>query len=229
VLPSVPVAPRRQKRSKLSKLETGSDLAKWGLPLDPERTEGLRSWGESGWRIVCYGDVRDEEFGGGEYGMPREFFYLSEEPPQKRVALYLKLERGELVCEWFAVSRVPGEPPLTTSEIRLPLQKLVRAAGERAVRKLKLVEEAGKKIAGPVDQKDRARAVALLEDARPHRGKRVSAELLQRAADVYRAAQSSGQPPLRAVEAQLHASRTTAARWLREARRRGILEEKRRP
>jgi len=55
----------------------------------------------------------------------------------------------------------------------------------------------------------------------PHRGKPVSDEDLRRVAEVYRSVTKGG---IETVAAELNYSRSTAARHIREARRRGILE-----
>jgi hypothetical protein len=64
-----------------------------------------------------------------------------------------------------------------------------------------------------------------LREATVHsqRGKRLSNELLAQVADTYRDALSRGLSPTDTVAADFPTSRSTAGRWVMEARRRGLL------
>ena len=55
------------------------------------------------------------------------------------------------------------------------------------------------------------------------RGVRLSDDEMRRVADVYRDALAAGEPPTKAVSTKLYTSRPNAARWVSEARRRGLL------
>lgn len=59
--------------------------------------------------------------------------------------------------------------------------------------------------------------------ARPQRRRLITADLLAEVADVYRKALESGQPPTQAVEKHFTTTHSTAARWVREARKAGAL------
>lgn len=66
----------------------------------------------------------------------------------------------------------------------------------------------------------------LYEIYRPVRGApkpRLSDEALARAVEVYRQAVIAGDPPTQTVAKVLHLERSTAGRWMVEARRRGLL------
>ena len=62
-------------------------------------------------------------------------------------------------------------------------------------------------------------AVSSRERAR----NRITDEHLEQVARVYRQALDTGIPPKKAVSAELHASTSTAGRWISQARKRGIL------
>jgi hypothetical protein len=58
---------------------------------------------------------------------------------------------------------------------------------------------------------------------RPRRGSPVGDEHLERVAKLYRAAVERGDPPTETVGKEMHAARSTAARWVALARKRGLL------
>jgi len=58
---------------------------------------------------------------------------------------------------------------------------------------------------------------------RPKRGAAITDAWLEGVAAVYRDATADGRPPTAAVKEHFQTSRPTAARWVQEARRRGIL------
>jgi hypothetical protein len=60
---------------------------------------------------------------------------------------------------------------------------------------------------------------------RPRRGSPVTDEHLRRVAALYRAALERGDPPTQTVGDEMHAGRSTAARWVAKARERGLLGE----
>jgi hypothetical protein len=58
---------------------------------------------------------------------------------------------------------------------------------------------------------------------RPQRRRTITPELLEEVAEVYRQAVSKGEPPTVGVSEQFHVSHRTAARWVAEARKAGVL------
>jgi hypothetical protein len=58
---------------------------------------------------------------------------------------------------------------------------------------------------------------------RPRSGSPLSTDHLKEVADRYRAALDRGEPPTQAVANEMHAARSTAARWVAKARERGLL------
>jgi hypothetical protein len=104
--------------------------------------------------------------------------------------------------------------PLSAVGIRVPLRELVKEATE-------LVGEFDESVDDPV-----AFMRALGEvTSRPEPGKRLTDDWLERVAEVYRTALQNGLPATDAVATAFPISRSTAGRWVMEARRRGLLGE----
>ena len=59
---------------------------------------------------------------------------------------------------------------------------------------------------------------------RPARGSPITDEQLMSVAEIYRAAEQRGEPPVKTVEEQLEISRGTAQRWVNKARERNMLD-----
>jgi hypothetical protein len=143
----------------------------------------------------------------GGWESPREFYILWD-GAGPRARFKFKREHGDLVCHEVLILRRPDEPPISANSIR----------------KLRLHEakELGGATAAGADTKE-GRARLAVDAGGTRRGQRLPAEHLQRVAEVYQAAILRAEPPTRAVEKQLHTSRSNAGRWVLEARRRGLL------
>jgi hypothetical protein len=108
----------------------------------------------------------------------------------------------------------------------MPLDRIIREIIDAAA-----VELAS--IFDPMTQEERAAWMpavgsdkgrqGLQKAQRGGRGVKLSDADLRRAADIYRAALKKHDPPTRAVADQLHLARSTAGRWMVEARRRRFL------
>jgi hypothetical protein len=201
------------------------DPAAWALPLDPSRQ--LVTWfGAPGFRILADADIEFVELADG-YVIPREFFFLLRRVDALDLVLGLAVEHGELVCNLVSVQRQPGNSPLTATDLRrLNLKRMIRAAGERAGGPAQLQD--GRLVIRPAvllngDERDAYWSVLQANHIKPHRGKRLEPLTLETVARIYREAMATGSPPTKAVEEALHLSRSTAGRWIKEARRRGFL------
>jgi hypothetical protein len=79
----------------------------------------------------------------------------------------------------------------------------------------------------PTDEAHRAEVVSSVrsrwQQTLPQRRRRVTKEILQEAADVYRLAVTDGMPPTLSVAEHFRVSHSTAARWVRRAREIGAL------
>lgn len=113
--------------------------------------------------------------------------------------------------------------PLTTTVLRrIPVDQLLRAALEKATVKAAPVEGSAKHFRTEGDPEN----VAWGGDALPLEGagRSTPLELAQRAAQHYSKALGEGsKSPAMAVVHEMNVSRSTAARYIREARKRGLL------
>lgn len=196
----------------------------WGLPIDPHRP--LKGHSAPGVLIVYY---EDEAMIGrnltwkvghklieGELVIPRLFYALWHGPG---VFVTLTLEvRTELVC---------------TSVLVRPDHDADRVRSLREIRLARLVEKSGDRAAIPqaadgtplhdIESPSWTEAMRAGRHV-PQRGKRLSDEQLEEVAVIYRDALERGMPPTATVAKSKHLARSTAGRWVLEARRRGFLE-----
>lgn len=104
-------------------------------------------------------------------------------------------------CLRLVVLLRPGEKALTTERVRVPLDGLVR--------------EVATIIGGD--------GIMEAYPAPVEPGKRIPDEHFERVADVYRYAVKLGRPPTEGVAEAFDVARSTAGRWVVQARRRGFL------
>jgi hypothetical protein len=147
---------------------------------------------------------------------------------------------GETVCLEVEVG-ADGNPYCRTLEVRAPegasvtadslrriaVGRLVRQAVAAAARKYTPVEEGGEPVFQFVSTPPEE-AVAVYErdvksPRRPRRGSPITDENLHQVAELYRAALERGDPPTQTVADQMEVPRSTAARWVAEARKRNLL------
>lgn len=120
-----------------------------------------------------------------------------------------------------------GSQRITAETLRLPIAGLTKQAVAGCARKFTPLEEGGEPVfrlisTGPSE------AAAFYEryvtkGRRPRQGSPLTDENLSEVAQVYRAAVKNGDPPTRAVMGAMHVERSTASRWIRAARDRGLL------
>lgn len=152
--------------------------------------------------------VKTEEEGG--LRMPFSFQALFRRDGKLLCQLLIEVTRAGPVCRQLTLVA----DPLTATGIRVKLGKLVEEATQQVG-----FHDADLSHADP-EEVLRALGHAT---AGSQRGKRLSDELLAEVADVYRGALSRGLAPTDAVAAKFPTSRSTAGRWVMEARRRGLL------
>ena len=194
-----------------------------------EQAEDL---GVGTWEQSSHARVLDDHYViAGNWALPRRYEVVTNSKLNDEVQPSIRLEvavddGGRLRCESLTIRVAPGES-LRTEQIRVPLERLLHdstsAVFEPAV------------CVGP-DGKLQALATMTMEDIanmkrdlrRPARtsrgpGSRVSDGELREVTEIYRAACTSGRPPVNAVADQMVVSRATAGRRIQEARRRGFL------
>jgi len=128
------------------------------------------------------------------------------------------VENGSPVCT--AIRPHPGGPPLTS--VRLGVGNLVRDVAREIAVSPTGEHFNGVPIAGRVVNPDeRAELDAAIQQRR--QGARVPDAFLEKVAAIYRRALEQGEPPTETVRKVMPGSRSSAGRWVEEARRRGYL------
>jgi uncharacterized protein DUF6214 len=116
--------------------------------------------------------------------------------------------------------------PITTDVLRgVHVRPLLREALTEAARPYEQLE--GGDIRMPVFSSSIERAKLYEQfskgSRRPRRGSPLTKENLSRVAELYRAALENGDPPTQTVADAMHATRSTASRWVAKAREHGFL------
>jgi hypothetical protein len=162
---------------------------------------------------------------GPNLALPRAFTFGIEEERRYSLEAEVVYEQpvggrmGHFVCNRLTVKRREDGPPITTEGLReVAINAFVRLAVEaRRMRVGPTIREGNKSTweltwAGPIALSERARA-----------GGGPSEEDLRAVADVYQLAYATGAPPAKTVTQRLGLPRSTASRWIRMARERGLL------
>jgi hypothetical protein len=154
--------------------------------------------------------------------LPTRFEAVVTEEDYAPVHLALVVEERRAVLDQVLFYRRPGDPPLRVTKMRPPLDRYAtRAAAIAAVQIV--ANDDGSFGAVRSDET----AIAFLENYEPiprarRRGRKLSEAELKKAARIYREALPSGKP-VKALRDEIPMSRSTAHRWIEEARRRGFL------
>jgi hypothetical protein len=157
----------------------------------------------------------------GGYAVPRRFTAES-----ATIALEIEVDSdGTRHCRAAAV-RATGDEDVTSETLRIPLARLMKQAVAGASRYYASMEPGGEPVfhvflRGP---RDAEFYDEYTRDARrPRRGSPLNDEHLRQVTELYRAALERGDPPTQTVADEMHAARSTAARWVAKARERGLL------
>jgi hypothetical protein len=133
---------------------------------------------------------------------PLEFTYRVELERLYSLDFEAVYEQGRYVVNQLTIRRREDGPPVTTEGIReIPVHALLRVTLERYLATLE-----------PLELSERARA-----------GGGPSEQDLRAVAIVYQVAYATGAAPTRTVMERLSLPRSTAGRWIRMARERGLL------
>jgi hypothetical protein len=147
--------------------------------------------------------------------------------------LTISVEDDRPVCDEIRIERRPGEPAVTRATLKdVPISTLLRDSVAVAGRVRFHKAEPGNVLSpdGSVEHEYGSEELAtaiqssLLQAYDARQGVRLTDELLQGVADVYREAHANGQPPTQAVARQGMVSRSTAGRYVQRARERGFLK-----
>lgn len=150
----------------------------------------------------------------GRYLFPRRVQATVGVPPDQLVHIDVAIVDGLPAC--VALTKHRDGPPLSGEVLRrLPVGRIVREIATR------VAQEAD-------GQPDRLRTRSEARHIgksmyRPQRGHRLTDAHLQAVASVYSDAYHQGQRPTKAVAEHFTVARSTAGRWVVEARKRGFL------
>jgi hypothetical protein len=202
------------------KTEDAFDTQTWPAPFAFARP-AVFVRGEGGVVVALDpGDERMIGLGVGEppavkhyWRVPVEFEALVERPGLPRCQLTITRTTRGTTCRRLVLADT-GEP-LSATRIRIPFRELVDEVAALV---------GAFDLSGTLVNSDEfQRALATVTEMRPARGSRLSNDQLTRAAETYRMALRAGQSGPKAVAEVFHISRSSAGRWLVEARRRGLL------
>jgi hypothetical protein len=159
----------------------------------------------------------------GDFAVPRRFTASGE-----TVSLDVEVDTdGTVACRAIEIRAADGEAVTGEALRRLPVAKLTRQAVAGAARLYQPIADGGPPIFRLSGQPARVHADfynSYTQDARrPRRGSPLTREHLAQVAELYRAALQRGDPPTRTIATELHAARSTAARWVALAREQGLL------
>jgi hypothetical protein len=146
-------------------------------------------------------------------------------------AFNLAADEKGVRCHSLLVNDPRGERTITGTLLRkIPVDTLIRTARDLVAVQL------FRKRDGSLDMRRvrRPGASGLVEYLKelerkrhhPRRGVQLSDDFLQRVAEAYENAESTGRPPTKTVSVEFDTSRPNASRWVAEARRRGFLPER---
>jgi hypothetical protein len=157
--------------------------------------------------------------------VPRAFTFRVEEEGRYSLEADVAYEQpvggrmGHFVCNRLTITRREDGPPVTTEGIReIPVAAFLRLAVEGNLLRVGPTERHGQTSswkltwAGPIALSERAQAGGGPNDAD-----------LRAVADVYQLAYLTGAAPTKMVMQRLDLPRSTASRWVRMARDRGLL------
>lgn len=137
---------------------------------------------------------------------------------------FLATDDGRVRCTGIELLAADSRSPVTGTAIRqIPVETYARRASGFVA--LEAVEQADGSFDFSRNERGAIEAFERVYQAsrRPQRGVPLSDEHLQGVANVYRKALEAHKPPTKEVMLQCHTSRSNAARWVAEARKRHFL------
>jgi hypothetical protein len=213
----------RKRVSLLRPQPMWDDLSAYGVPAW-DRRRHLITFEAPCFVTAWYQNEHLISYGGGRYGIPQNFWAVWALPDGRTVTLNIVVDHSGPTCRSVLVLPARGGPPLTTLSLRVPLSKLVRLCVARAGGTV-TVERGAKGSVRRLRPAVLSGDVEGFEQAvhRPQRGKRLEDAFLEQVAQVYRDAITRGVPPTDEVAKVMRAARSTAGRYVVEARRRKVL------
>lgn len=164
--------------------------------------------------------IADDLMAPGEYGIT-----VDDEALPYVVELDVVLEDQRPSCKEIRCIRRPGGPPVTSEGIReIPVSGILRHTLQDVAYRVDEISPGQYKLT-PVSKGNDIEAT--YQAAR--RRFPLTDDRLEKAALLYQEAEARGDPPTKNVAEAMHVSRSTAARLVREARKRGHLPERGKP
>lgn len=160
--------------------------------------------------------------------VPRIFTVTATTEPGESPGLEVELgvavdDYGHAVCGELQVAAAALSEPITGEVLRtIPIRQLIHEAVAAAASKITETLPDGDQVLGPLTPADRESLDKGL-GRRPRRGSPITEATLRDVASRYKAAVEAGKPPTQAVARELNIARSTAARWVAAARKRGFL------
>ena len=191
------------------------NLEEWPIDIEWPFVQAVNDGtGSLGRSCTVYWDSRDKGVNLGHYTMPCRFYAVFADPAP--CWLEIRIRDGVPECVSFFAGGAKDEtlPPLG----KFPLQKLVEHAAQLAGRtRVRGEFRPALGSHGPKLLKELARV-------KSQRGVPVPDELLERISAKYRLAVASGsRSPTKDIAQEENYARSTVAKWVMEARRRGLL------
>lgn len=160
---------------------------------------------------------------GSDFAAPRRFVASGD-----LISLDIEVSRDGIGrCLAVEVRAGSRSDPLTSASLRLPLATLTRQAVAAAARMYTPVGESDQPVfrllSTPSDAGEDFYQGFTEKARRPRSGSPLTDDHLRQVAELYRAAVKRGDPPDETIAREMHAARSTAARWVAKARERGIL------
>ena len=160
----------------------------------------------------------------GRYAIPPRFQAAAwpDEIEGVRVDLLIEVdEQGAPSCRGLTLEPLEEDGHITTDMLRkVKVDALMRSAITEAMRP---AGDLGREETATSANRDAFYERYRRGARRPRRGSPVTDQNLRQVADLYRAAFRRGDPPTQTVADEMHIARSTAARWVAQARERDLL------
>lgn len=161
---------------------------------------------------------------GGQYALPARMTVQVRDSRYPKVFVDLELDDGELVCT--GIHRQPGAEPLTGRRLRrLALDEIAEYALQSFAVRVREGDDGNlhAQLVRRIGEWETFFAKYDEQRERPRRGLPKDQQHYERVAERWKRARAEGRAPVKAIETEMFASPTTANRWIKEARRLGLI------
>lgn len=157
--------------------------------------------------------------------VPAQFRAVVTEPGQPAAVLDVVVEDGRLVYDRVSFARFPGQPSIRSTDMRRRIDGLKRQAAAKIAAAVKRDADGRQWLVR--NNETISEFLATYEGTVRERGRGIKVEddTLREVATIYTTAPHA---PVRQIELKFHVSRSTANRYVSEARERGFLPKRER-